>query len=165
MDNTVKEAAKWTESAAQSLYERFHSHCPFLRDKPKNTGDVFVNNFRKNSEMQMWIEWAHARDYNWWRKKQTSGHVNDFLPAQRERIAMQPVLERLLALGVPLYEVSSREYTGSTVGGRHRQMLDMVKFIEWARAMRWKRKLLGFAIDLIDFIQSLKSDEHIQRAG
>lgn len=48
-------------------------------------------------------------------------------------VAWDPVLDRLFALHVPPGDVSTMERVGNTFGNRSQRVLDMVKFIEWAK--------------------------------
>ena len=128
-DALVRDSERWSLEAARELYNAYHNRCPFITDVPADTSAEWEKRFRKKSELEMWIEWALARDEAWWRKEQKS-----FYRGQEERKHMWPIVQRLIVLGVPEYLLLSR---GSGYLD-NRMLLDMVKLIEWAKTTRWK---------------------------
>lgn len=136
LDTTISSAESWSMTAARSFQWSFFNNCPFITDMPSDTnldGD-FMKNFMKQAELRMWVEWALARPESWWRAQWTpnsyyrigadGGNYDD--AAEHTLMTMNPVLNRLTALGVPLHEVSFQSY-------KYGSVLDMLKMIEWAK--------------------------------
>ncbi len=125
MDKVLKAqlTQPWPEAIAKNFSEAVVANCPFITDVPDDTSDEFRKDFRDQSELAMWVAWAIQQDVNWWRK------------ADIEDIdAMTPVSTRLVIVGVPWLQISD-EFIGDGVFTvpRRIRILNMVKFIEWAK--------------------------------
>jgi hypothetical protein len=130
MDEFIDKADRWTPAAAALFEKAMLKFNPFIVDMPKDTGDEFKQNFQAEAEISMWVAWGLARDEKWWIKEQ-----DRWAQGQEERKNFYPIMQRLLALGVPLDQIAS----WGTGYLDNRKLLDMVKFIAWAKKPKPKK--------------------------
>lgn len=160
MDDCIDHADQWTPTAASQFEKATLNFNPFVVDMPTDIGDDFKKNFQAEAEISMWVAWGLARDEKWWIKEQDS-----WKSGQEERKNFWPILQRLLTLGVPMSEISSWGIGYLD----NRQLLDMVKFIAWAKKPKPKKSrgeaapLACKAFDPGPFV--LKRYENVCRVG
>jgi hypothetical protein len=132
LDELVRRAGmSWSKGDAEMWADAFLESCPYMTDLPKDLGQSFMDNVQSNAERLMWIEWALSRNKDDWRK-----FNKGILSATEMDRMWGGVLERLIALHVPLGEVTTVGRVGGTMFNRAVRVLDMVKFIEWAQRNR-----------------------------
>lgn len=132
MDELIEMSDLFSVEIAQAMSDAFKVRCAFLTDLPADTGSGFRSLFTQQAEITMWVAWAVQRDEQYWRWHQyRSGFFGNNWHAQDERRAMQPILDRLIKLGVPQDQVSTIE--GHYAGGHSSRFLDMIKLIEWGK--------------------------------
>jgi hypothetical protein len=129
MLDVIRKADEFTVPAAQTFDRVYRDRVPFLTEHPTEIGPQFEQDFGVKAELEMWIAWGILRDEKYWRVG------TDGLTKQDERRAMWPIQERLLALGVPAWEISTVE---NIVHHHEAQILNMARFIEWAKR-KWRR--------------------------
>jgi hypothetical protein len=120
----VQDAGRITVAAALKMEDAFRRRCPFVVDQPSQQDMASKQKFRNDSELQMWAEWALARNRKWWRENSQHSVLWD----------MYPIMNRMFALGVDVSFYHPGRRSG-TLGGtwiRPGYVLDMVKMIDWA---------------------------------
>jgi hypothetical protein len=124
--------------AAKAIYSGFHYSCPFVTDLPADLAEDDTS-FQRDAELEMWVDWGLSQDAKWWRGEGRSdlGKLGPVVVGTdpktiARRVALKPILDELLALGVPSYKVSSEVPFNGPKG----PIFDMVKFIEWAQRKR-----------------------------
>lgn len=120
----VQDAGKITVAGALKMEDAFRRRCPFVVDQPSQQDAASKQKFRNDSELQMWEDWAMARDWNWWRDN----------PQHEQLWDMYPIMNRMFALGVDVsyYHPGRRSATIAGKNIRPGYMLDMNKLIRWA---------------------------------
>lgn len=152
LNDAIDKSDKWTMDAALSFQLSFLRNCPFVTDVPTDTSETgaFMNNFQKQSELGMWVEWALARDEKWWKARwyqhsyySTTDYKSHYASdATDTLIKMKPVMDRLLVLGVKPHEVT---FQATYRGVSSATALDMLKMITWAKHIRSMEKLRASA--------------------
>ena len=127
-DSIKTDPKKLSVRTAEKLEMAFRQNCPFVVNQPKGGTDKSVSTFARDSELEMWMQWALARNQSWW--TENSRH--------RDLWDMYPIMDRMFALGVNVtfYHPGKRSATG-VPNIRPGYVLDMVKMIEWAQK-RWR---------------------------
>jgi hypothetical protein len=150
----VRNQHKWSVQAAKNYEYAMIHKCPFIADQPSQPSANERESFRKRAELEMWVDWGVGLTDEWRAKKSTSIDV----------WFMGPILHQLLDLGVPQYQVASFAQRGTTIASMRRgYILDLTKFVRWARNEHRKRglvaKLAKQAVE--DGIFLVKKKEHI----
>jgi len=146
LDDLVAKSALWSSNDASAFVLEFETSCPYVTDLPRDVGKGLEREVRKTAESAMWIEWALSRDQAWWSKQDIDGARSG-----NQMALLDPILDRLEWLGVPLNDVTTVQRVGSTFGNRGRRVLDMLKFVDWAnrhkthKARTWTKPQLAKA--------------------
>jgi hypothetical protein len=150
----VRNQHKWTLQAAKNYEYAMIHKCPFIADQPSQPSPNERESFRKRAEIEMWVDWGVGLTTEW--RANTSTSAVNWLLA--------PILERLLDLGVPLYEVASFGRRGTSIASARRgYFLDLTKLVRWARHEHRKRDLVARLAKkaVEDGIFTVKKNEHI----
>jgi hypothetical protein len=115
----------WSRAEAEIFSYSFQRSCPYFTDLPDDLSDAFGAKVQVVSELMMWVAWARAQDEKWWRDQPRDDG--------NRMLNWDHVLDRLLALHVPPLDVMSYYRVGDAFLNRGAQLLDVVKFIEWAK--------------------------------
>jgi hypothetical protein len=127
LDQLITRAESWESWEAEAWAKEFEASCPYMTDLPDDLETTFQGNVQETAEWTMWVEWALVRDQPWWKK------YNERVSDGNGMLPYQPILQRLEELHVPLNEVSTVTRVGDGFFNRGFRVLDMDKFINWAR--------------------------------
>ena len=155
LDDLVDRAKSWSAEDAEAVSLEFEASCPYMTLLPNDTGPKFVAAVQNAAEWTMWVEWGLARDVAWWRE-----HNSDV--SGNEMAMYDPMLDRLFQLGVSLRDVTRWDRVGSTVYNQDARVLDMMKFIEWAKNNKATRQKTWTRADLAKAHQLFGPQVHTQ---